>query len=237
MLQHLYLSQRFFHTIVSNYSLLYLFQLDSSIRRSIKSPCTHCFTDFCFHCGVALFSLYELDKFRNYLLLKRILIAKLELFLSHPCLTHFLSNIFVILKHNENSFFKKIYKEKSMWKTQTIFYERNREPSQFMFQKNNFSSTHGMSCSRHLELLEEEQTSPCPIILQSESGFRPSNPSRNWWNLKGKNEYLWLVEKLHPSSSQDPPIETQYSTTGTPDTCLCPCLVRLDLNVLHATSP
>ena len=62
------------------------------------------------------------------------------------------------------------------------FDKHNREHSQFLFQCGNFSSTRGGGelVSQKLELLEEEEeekSSPCLALRQSEVCFQTLNPS------------------------------------------------------------
>ena len=67
-----------------------------------------------------------------------------------------------------------------MFIIRTNFYKHSREHSQFLFQRGDFSTTQGVDLvCRRLELLEEEECSPCFALSQSESGFQPLNPSQN----------------------------------------------------------
>ena len=85
--------------------------------------------------------------------------------------------------------------------------------------------------------MEEEESSPCRVLRQSEVGFQSMNPLPNRSNLLGRREYTRLVGGLHPCSSHSPPIEIQYTPDGTPVTRLCPKLVYLQFRALLPSSP
>ena len=100
---------------------------------------------------------------------------------------------------------------------QTNFYKHNGDHSQFLFSRGDFSSTQSDELvSRRLHLLEDEECSPCRALRQSELEIiELISKSRN---VEGEGQYPCQVGKLHPCSSQDPPIGTQYPPNRTADT-------------------
>ena len=86
-----------------------------------------------------------------------------------------------------------------------------------------YPSTNGFDGGQEFSLL-------CisPIRL----GYQPSSVSRNRWKNRGQKR-LALVGCVHPFSNQDLASETQRARHRTPDTRLCPYLLRLKLRVLY----
>ena len=68
-------------------------------------------------------------------------------------------------------------------------------------------------------------------------GFSAIEPISKLVKVETKMQYLCLVGRLQPCSGQVPPTKTRYPPDRTPDTRLCPCLVRLHAKVFHPASP
>ena len=122
-----------FHTTTNSYNLPCVRQLAHSSRRLNTSPSTpfHRGFDFWFRCGVPLFSLYELDIWRNQLLLVGLMMVKLELFLSHACLTVFKD--YDKVKHFNYITYQNTYTVVFIERT---FFIHNQELFHFLFQMN-----------------------------------------------------------------------------------------------------